>query len=71
MTEPTKREVGGSHYLSFAIQPVEFIVKNNLGFIEGNIIKYICRYEKKGGEQDLDKIIHYAQLLKEIKYGNR
>lgn len=66
----SEMQVAGSHYKDFAIQPVEFIVKNNLGFIEGNIVKYICRYEKKGGEQDLDKIIHYAQLLKEIKYGN-
>lgn len=68
--KPSETQVAGSHYKDFAIQPVEFIVKNNLGFIEGNIVKYICRYEKKGGEQDLDKIIHYAQLLKELKYGN-
>ena len=38
------KQVGGNHYKDFAIQPIEFIVKNNLGFIEGNVIKYICRW---------------------------
>ena len=33
---------GGSHYKTFVIQPVEFIHKNNIPFIEGNIIKFDC-----------------------------
>ena len=36
------KQIGGNHYKDFLIQPIEFIVKNNLGFIEGNVIKYIC-----------------------------
>jgi len=58
-------QVGGSHYKDMPCQPVNFITCNNLGFCEGNAIKYICRYKKKGGVQDLDKAIHYLQLLKE------
>ena len=61
--DPFSTQVGGSHYKSMKIQPVEFILANDLGFCEGNIIKYTCRYRQKGGVQDLEKVIHYAQLL--------
>lgn len=61
-----KKQVAGSHYNKMEIQPIEFIVKNNLDFIQGNIIKYTCRYKDKGGDVDLDKIIHYAELAKEL-----
>jgi len=62
-------QVGGGHYNSMEIQPIEFIMKNKLSFCEGNIIKYICRHASKGGEADIDKVIHYCQLLKELTYG--
>ena len=52
------------HYKNFKIQPIDFIQENELGFCEGNIIKYICRYKNKNKDEDLDKIIHYVQLLK-------
>jgi hypothetical protein len=65
----TEVQIGGSHYQEFEIQPIEFIVRNNLGFIEGCIIKYICRYEEKNGLEDLQKIKHYVELLEELKYG--
>ncbi len=64
-------QVGGSHYKQYAIQPIEFITKNNLDFCEGNVIKYTVRHEDKGGEADIDKAIHYLNLIKELKYGNR
>ena len=62
------RQVGGSHYKDNAIQPIEYIIANDLGFCEGNVVKYITRYAHKGGLQDLDKVIHYVELLKELKY---
>lgn len=62
------RQVGGDHYKDMSIQPIEFVLANNLGFCEGNVIKYICRYASKNGEQDLDKVIHYVELLKEHHY---
>ena len=58
-----KKQVGGSHYKKYKIQPVEFIIKNNIGFVEGNIIKYILRFKEKGGVQDLEKAKHYIELL--------
>lgn len=61
-----EKQIGGSHYKDFAIQPVEFIYKNNIGFLEGNAIKYICRWKKKGGKQDIEKAIHYLNLLMEL-----
>ncbi len=56
-------QIGGSHYKGFAIQPIEFIMKNRLGFIVGNIIKYVCRAEHKGGLEDLYKARHYLDIL--------
>jgi len=58
-----KKQVGGNHYKNYKIQPVEFIIKNNIGFVEGNIIKYILRFKEKGGAVDLEKAKHYIELL--------
>ena len=61
--KPSEKQVSGSHYKNYKIQPVEFIIKNNIGFVEGNIIKYILRFKEKGGVQDLLKAKHYIELL--------
>jgi hypothetical protein len=58
-----KKQVGGSHYKKYKIQPVEFIIKNNIGFVEGNILKYVLRFKEKGGVSDLEKAKHYIELL--------
>lgn len=63
------KQVSGNHYKQFEIQPIEFITKNNIPFIEGNVIKYICRWRDKNGLEDLDKVIHYVELLKELENG--
>lgn len=62
------KQVGGDHYKNLPIEPIEYIYKNNLGYCEGNVVKYITRYAKKGGLQDLEKVVHYIELLKELKY---
>ena len=65
---PQEKQIGGSHYTSFHIQPYEFISKNNLSFFQGNVVKYVCRYQNKNGIEDLEKIIHYCELeIKKIK----
>jgi hypothetical protein len=61
------KQIGGKHYKDFKIQPIEFITKNKLSFIQGCIVKYICRYDKKNGKEDLKKIIHYCELLQELE----
>tara|TARA_R100000995_G_C3460908_1_gene113081 strand:- start:648 stop:893 length:246 start_codon:yes stop_codon:yes gene_type:complete len=59
---PQDKQIGGSHYKFFYIQPFEFISKNDLSFFQGNVIKYVCRYKHKNGIQDLEKIKHYCDL---------
>lgn len=59
-------QIGGDHYKGMAIQPVQFIVANGLGFLEGCIIKRICRWQVKGGVDDLEKIKHEVDLLIEL-----
>ena len=66
MVQALKKQVGGKHYSKFVIQPTEFIYKNNIPFIEGCAIKYLCRWKDKGGVQDLDKAIHFIEMLKEL-----
>ena len=59
---PQDKQIGGSHYKDFPIQPYEFISKNDLSFFQGNVIKYVCRYKHKNGIEDLEKIKHYCDL---------
>ena len=63
-------QVGGDHYKDMKIQPSEFINKNKMQFAEGNAIKYICRHQKKGGKQDLEKAKHYIDMIIERDYGD-
>ena len=58
----TDKQIGGEHYKQYKIQPIEFIVANKLDFIQGCVIKYICRFDKKNGVEDLEKIKHYRDL---------
>ena len=57
---------GGSHYKSKPIQVWDFIAANKLGFFEGNILKYISRWQDKNGVEDLLKARHYLDKLIEI-----
>lgn len=58
-----KRQIGGEHYKDMAMQPLEFIMANDIGFIEGNVIKYVCRHKNKNGIDDLRKARHYLDIL--------
>ena len=60
-------QIGGGHYKDYAIQPVEFIHKNKIPYIEGCAIKYLCRWREKGGIEDLKKVKHYIDLLIEME----
>lgn len=59
----SRKQIGGTHYKEMAIQPLEFILANKLGYCEANAVKYICRHTAKGGKQDIEKAIHYLELL--------
>ncbi len=60
-------QVGGSHYKDKAVQPWDYIVANGLGYLEGNVVKYISRYKEKNGLQDLEKARHYLDKLIEVE----
>ena len=60
-------QMGGSHYKDKAIQPVEYIHANDLGFCEGNVVKYVTRWKEKGGVADLEKARHYLDILIQLE----
>jgi hypothetical protein len=60
-------QVGGNHYKDKSIQPWDFIAANDLGFFEGNIVKYITRWRDKAGVDDLRKARHYLDKLIELE----
>lgn len=62
MTNPKDNQIGGSHYKEMKIQPSEYITKNNIGWYEGNAIKYLTRHKHKNKKEDLLKAIHYIEL---------
>lgn len=60
-------QVAGDHYKKQAIQPVQYIHANSIGFFEGNVIKYVTRWRDKGGIADLEKAKHYIEMLIELE----
>jgi hypothetical protein len=66
-TSALNKQVGGGHYKDKAIQPIIYIHANNLGFCEGNVVKYITRWREKNGLADLEKAKHYIELLIEME----
>ncbi len=65
-----EQQVGGAHYATKAIQPWDYIVANNLGYLEGNVVKYVSRWKDKGGVEDLKKARHYLDKLIEVNDEN-
>lgn len=61
------RQEGGQHYKGMAIQPVQYIMANGIGFVEGNVIKYVSRWRDKGGVEDLKKARHFLDILIEAE----
>jgi len=68
----TLKQVGGNHYKDCKVQPIEYIVGNDLTFCEGNAIKYITRHRRKGeGRRDIEKAIHYLEMILETEYNDK
>lgn len=69
MSNPLNTQVGGDHYRKMRIQPITFITLNGLNFLEGSIIKRICRWQRGGkGKEDLLKARHEIDLLLSFYY---
>lgn len=61
------QQIAGNHYKDKAIQPWDYIVGNRLGYLEGNVVKYVSRWREKGGIDDLRKARHYLDKLIEVE----
>lgn len=64
-TEPRARDrqVGGDHYQQTKLQPWDVVEAFDLDFFEGSAVKYLLRYKRKGGVEDLKKARHYIDRL--------
>ena len=57
-----------NHYARFAIEPIDFISKNKLDWLVGNVVKYVCRYDAKNGLEDLKKArVNLDTLIKRVE----
>ena len=63
-----KENVSPDYYARYDIEPISFIMRNNIPYAEGNVIKYVLRHDMKGGAEDNDKAIRYLEMIKEEKY---
>ena len=64
-------QIGGDHYKTLSIQPLEYILANNIPYAEGNVIKYVTRWKSKHGVEDLKKARHYLDVLIEKAESNK
>ena len=62
----SKKQIGGSHYKKYVIEPWTFIRENLLNPFQANVIRYVVRYQDKNGIEDLQKIIHYCEMEIEL-----
>ena len=72
MATKEKSSIDPQHYNRHKIQPIEFIMKNNLSYCVGNVIKYVVRYSYKNGVEDLKKARQYIDfLIPEIEHDEK
>ena len=70
--EVAKREqIGGNHYTNKKIQPIDYIIENELPYCEGNVVKYVTRHKEKNGAEDIRKAIHYLRFILAADYGEK
>ena len=71
MSNAYDKQIGGSHYQKFKIQPSKFVIENELLYPEGCVIKYILRHRLKGKKEDLKKAIHFIEMIIERDYPDK
>ena len=68
MSKPYNKQIGGSHYQKYKIQPSKIVIENKLLYPEGCALKYIIRHQDKGKKQDILKAIHFLEMIIERDY---
>ncbi len=58
-------QVGGEHYKS-KFEHWDMVEETGMGYLEANATRYVVRWRKKNGLQDLEKALHYTQKLLEV-----
>lgn len=66
-----REQIGGNHYNNKRIQPIDYIIENNLPYCEGNVVKYVTRHKEKNGAEDIRKAIHYLRFILAADYGEK
>jgi hypothetical protein len=66
VSDANAKQIDGAHYKKLKIQPWDYIVANNIPYLEGSAIKYLTRWRDKGGIQDLQKAQHFVEKLIEV-----
>lgn len=66
-----RKQIGGNHYTNKKIQPIDYILENNLPYCEGNVVKYVTRHKEKNGAEDIKKAIHYLRFILAADYGEK
>ena len=69
LSKPVTAQVGGDHYAEMSIQPIDYILANDIGYCEGNGIKYLSRHKSKGGAEDIRKVKQYCDFILWSQYG--
>ena len=64
-------QIGGDHYRSKKVQPIEYIMANDMPFADGNVVKYVSRHRQKNGAEDIKKGIQYLLFILENEYGQK
>lgn len=73
MSRANEQQIGGNHYRC-KYQHWDFVMEHGLNYLQGCATKYVARWRKKNGVQDLEKALHYTQKLAETKseqYGQK
>ena len=68
MKSKEKDNIKPDHYGSSGIDVISFCQANNLDFMQGNVIKYITRYRKKNGLEDVRKAVEYINRILADEY---
>jgi len=61
-----QRQIGGDHYKNGLLEHWDLIERHGIGYLEGCATKYVARWRKKNGLQDLEKADHHVQKLIEL-----
>ena len=64
---PYSIQISGDHYKDMAIQPVEYINANKMPFMDGCVIKYVSRWRRKNGVEDLRKARHFIDMMIDLE----